>query len=163
MIYSSARFPLMHANCPPILMLVILNPHCMYTCLICLMDSRSVDTSAFAMCSSVINLMCLEMVLINRMPLINMMSPASVIFLYLSIMVIGRDKIPPLMCGCFLSWDIYFQASQVFPQISSAPLTSSRFSGQFSIYTLSSTIFTSCLWLVKAIFYCTLRASKALV
>ena len=123
----------MHANFPSIRMLVILNSRGMYTGLTCLMGSCSVDALALALCSDVINLMCLEIFLIKCIPLINIMSPSSVIFLYLSVMVIWRGKFSPLICGVFLSWGISFQALQVFPQMSSAPLTSSRFSGKFSI------------------------------
>ena len=144
-------------------MLVILKPRCTYTCFTCLVDSCSVDDSGLAMCSAVMKLTCLENLLIKRMPFINMMSPASVILLYRSSMVVGRGKISPLMCGVFCLGVFPFRHPRFFPQISSAPLTSSRFSGQFIICTLSSTIFTRCLWLGKAILYCSFCDRRALV
>ena len=65
------------------------------------MDSCSVVTSALDMCSYVMNFMCLDMVFMKRIPLTNMMSPASVIYLYIYRMVIGMGKISPLTCGLF--------------------------------------------------------------
>ena len=74
-----------------------------------------------------------------------MIYPSSVTLLYLSEMVVGRGKISPLMCGVFCIGVFPFRHLRFIPQISSAPLTSSLFSGQFSICTLSYTIFTRCL------------------
>ena len=125
LICSSARLPCMHVNCPSIRMLVILKPRCMQTCFTCLIDSCSVDASQLAMCSAVIKLTCLEIVLIKRMPFINMMSPASVMLLYRSKMVVGRCKISPLMCGFFCLVVFPFMHPRSFPQMSSVPLTSS--------------------------------------
>ena len=120
LICSSARSPLMHANFPSIRMLVILNPSCMYTCLTCLMDSYSVDAFELEIYSSVIILIYLEMVLIKRIPLMNMMSPASVTFLYLSRMAIGRGGISLLMCGVFCLGVFPFRYTRFFPNVFSS-------------------------------------------
>ena len=69
----------------------------------------------------------------------------------------------PLWCVTFFVLGSFLLGIQDFPIMSSAPLTSSQFRGKFSIWTLFSTIFTRCLWLVKSILYCSLCASEALV
>ena len=92
-----------------------------------------------------------------------MISPASVMLLYRSKMVVGRGKIYPLMCGVFCLGVFPFRHPRFFPQMSSAPLTSSWFSGQFIICTLSSTIFTRCVRIGKAILCCSFRSSRFLV
>ena len=104
-------------------MLVILYPYFMYTCLTCLIDSFSVGALALVMCSAAMNLMYLEIVLIKRMPFINMMSPASVTPLYLSRKLVGRVKIPPLMCGFFCLEFFPFRHTRFVPQMYSSPMT----------------------------------------
>ena len=90
-------------------------------------------------------------------------SPASVTLLYLSRMVIGRGKFYPMMCGVFCLRIFTFRYPRFYPQMSSDPLTSYQVSGKFSICTSFSIMFTRCLWIVKTILYCILRASKYLV
>ena len=97
------------------------------------MDSNSVVASALEMCSAVMNFRCLEMVLMKRILLINMMSPVGVISLYLSRMVIRMGKFSPLMCGFFYLGVFPFRHPIFPPKIPSATLTSSRFIGKFSI------------------------------
>ena len=97
------------------------------------MNSCSVDALTLAMCSSVINFMCLDMVLIKCITLMIMMYPDSVIFFYLYKMVIGRGNIYPLMCGVFVLGYFLSGIPAPPPQMSLAPLMSSQFSGQFRI------------------------------
>ena len=78
------------------------------------MESFSVDASLLEMCSAVMNLTCIQMVLIKRILLMNIMSTASVISLYLSRVVIGMGKNSPLMYDIFVLG--YFLSSiQDFP------------------------------------------------
>ena len=124
---------------------VTLKPCRIQTCLACFIYSFSVVVSAFAVCSTVINFIFLEIVFMKRIPLMNMISPVSVAPLYLSRMVICMGKIEPLICGIFLFWGLSFQAFNISPQIRSAPLTSIQFSRKFNIWFLFSKILKRCL------------------
>ena len=89
------------------------------------MDYCGVVTSALVMCSTVMNSRFLEMVFMKRLPFMNMMYPASVNSLCLYKRVIGMGKIAPLMCGVLFLGIFPFRHPVLFPQMSSAPLTSS--------------------------------------
>ena len=85
------------------------------------------------MCPALMNFTCLKMVLIKCILLMNMVSSARVIYLYLSRVVVGVGENSPLMCGVFCLRVFTFRHPIFFPQIYSAPMTPSQFSVQFNI------------------------------
>ena len=80
------------------------------------MDYCSIVVYALAICYAVMNLRCLEMVLMKQTPLINMMYPTSVSSLYLSRMVNGMGKISFLMCGVFVLGSFLLGIQDSFPK-----------------------------------------------
>ena len=102
LICSSTRLPLMQVNCLSTRMFVTLNPHYMQNCLTFFIDSCSVVASELAMYSATLNFRCLDIVFMKKIPLMNRITPASIISLYISRMVIRMGKIDPMMCGIFV-------------------------------------------------------------
>ena len=134
----SASVPLIGANCPFIRRCLTQKPRCLYIPTTGLSHSSSVGILVDETLSTVPNFMALHLVIMNGIRLTNMMSPVRVILRWAFMIALGTSWYSVRIVFGFVRVVLPCKASTLWPNISSATITSERVTGQFLRRSLST-------------------------